>query len=568
MKLIAKSFNVFSNKEKKTLITIFLVSVFCAILEFLSIGLLAPTLYFIFDSTNSQFKFLNYDFQNLKVENIVYFFFLTILLKNITLIFFNRYLIKFSEYLRLNFASKLFNSYLSMSFLEYTKKNSAIMVRNLFDDVLGFSSFLFSSILILTDMLIFLAIIIFLSIYDFQTTFYGLFLIMIIGLGFYFLFNKKLKYWGIEKQNYTGKFLKTTIQSLNSLKEIKIYNKEKFVYESFFHNHKRAVDLNFLSRFISMLPRFIFEMSAVIAIVIIFFFTKNLNLENQEIIVFLGVYGYSFYRLLPTANKLITNFSNIKYRTASTNKVIDEINLAQQFDYNKKLQKDKINLNKLENLSLENLSFKYPNSKQILKNLNFEIKKNQIIGIFGDSGSGKSTLINILLGLIQPDEGKIRINGNNLNLENNTLFGTIGCVFQSIDLWDDTIKNNIALGVSQKELNTEKLLSAIEKSRLDKFVKSLPNGLDTIIGERGAKLSGGQKQRLGLARALYYRPKILILDEATNSLDKNVETDILDDVTNLKKDNLSLIIVSHDTDLLKKYADLMFELKQGNLKKI
>jgi ABC-type bacteriocin/lantibiotic exporter with double-glycine peptidase domain len=218
-----------------------------------------------------------------------------------------------------------------------------------------------------------------------------------------------------------------------------------------------------------------------------------------------------------------------------------------------------------DNIILNNISFAYQenNEKLIFKNLNLKIEKKKIIGIFGHSGSGKSTFVDILSGLLVPTSGSILIDGKNIGKNDKLLRSIFAYVPQTVYILDDTIKNNIVFGQNYNEIDIKRLNNAIQLSQLEYFVEKLANGIDTIVGERGAAISGGQIQRIGIARALYHKAEVLIFDESTNALDSNTENKIMEEIKQLKKIK-TIIIVSHNIKILE-ICDEIYELKDKTL---
>ena len=229
------------------------------------------------------------------------------------------------------------------------------------------------------------------------------------------------------------------------------------------------------------------------------------------------------------------------------------------------MQSNKEILN-IDLINIENLSFSYGFKNSLLiDNINFKIKKNSFVGLIGKSGSGKSTLLNIIVGLLKPDKGAVYYN-NNINIYNNLKYfhKKISYVSQEINIIDDTIKNNIAFGVDKDEIDKDKLLKAIEDAKLTSFIKTLNEGIETILGDRGARISGGQKQRIGIARALYFNPDLIIFDEATSALDSSTEKEIIDSIFKLKGKK-TIIFATHKITLLEK-CDSIVEILDNKLK--
>jgi len=220
-----------------------------------------------------------------------------------------------------------------------------------------------------------------------------------------------------------------------------------------------------------------------------------------------------------------------------------------------------------QNIIFDNVTFKYVEGDvEVLKDINFKITKGNMVGIVGESGAGKSTIINLLLGLLSPTNGKVLVDNIDIKKDIKTWQKQIGYVPQNIYLTDDSLTNNIALGISQEDIKMDYVRECIAAINLEKLIEQLPQGLDTLVGERGARISGGQLQRLGLARALYNNPEVLVLDEATSSLDIKTEEKIMKTIKNLQGLK-TIIIISHRMSTLK-YCDHLFNISNGKLKEV
>jgi ABC-type multidrug transport system fused ATPase/permease subunit len=315
----------------------------------------------------------------------------------------------------------------------------------------------------------------------------------------------------------------------------------------------------------NQLPRLFLEFFAIVGIVIFIFFLLFKDENNDYIVSTIGVFVAATFRLIPSVNRVLNAFQNIKFYTPSIDLIYNEISLIN------KSTKTLISDDKFEfksKIELKNIYFKYLKNQPEwnLEKINLTIKKGQFIGIQGISGSGKSTLIDLLVGLNKPDKGQFYIDGNSRLLSNSNWRKQIGYVSQNIILVDDTIIQNIALGKNISQIDKEGINLVIEKSGLKGFIASLKDGLDTVVGERGVQLSGGQRQRIGIARSLYQNPKILLLDEATSALDKKTEIKIMSSIEKLKED-ITIIIVAHRLSTLKQ-CDSIYEINNQKLKKV
>ena len=386
---------------------------------------------------------------------------------------------------------------------------------------------------------------------------------------FYFLTKKKLSLGGEKIQFFLGKVMKTITEGFGAIKEIKILNKEIFIESLFKINFEKLESYNAVNYIISSSPRLFLEITSIfifIIIILIFIYTqKSLTL----LLPVLSLLGISTIRLLPVFNSISMNLSQIKALMPSLDLVNNEL------DYFKLISKDSSNKDLKEELSFNKsinfnkVFFQYPGSDKLtISDLNLKIKSGSKIGIIGKSGSGKSTFVDLLLGLLEPKTGEILVDNKNISKNLYQWRNLIGYVPQDIYLLDDTIKNNIALGVSENDLNYNLLEQAIKLSELSDLIKDLPLGIDTEVGNRGVRLSGGQKQRLGIARALYKNPAVLILDESTNSLDFENERKIINNIM-LLDGRKTIIIISHRHEIIKNLDNIfIFDkgvlLSQGN----
>jgi ATP-binding cassette subfamily B protein len=273
-------------------------------------------------------------------------------------------------------------------------------------------------------------------------------------------------------------------------------------------------------------------------------------------------------RIIPSVNRIITSLQNIKYFDASLDSLLTDLEPTNL----KLVAINKINEsnNKIDfqkEIRFNNVFFNYSKlDKPVLENASLTIKKNEFVGIIGETGTGKSTLVDLLIGLLSPSKGTITVDGKNINNNLESWKEKLGYVQQNTYLLDESIKNNVAFGYKENQFDIAKIENSIEKAQLIKFVNNLKNGLDSYVGEHGVKISGGEKQRIAIARALYNDPDILILDEATSSLDLDTEAKILETLVKFKK-NKTMIFITHRTSSLG-YCDRVFKIENNEIKEI
>ena len=362
--------------------------------------------------------------------------------------------------------------------------------------------------------------------------------------------------------------LKLMSEGFGGIKDVLLLGRQALFNKSFFkasNNFARAAGS---SQVLSMGPRYIMELVAFSSVILlVIFLLLNYQGDIGKILPVITIYALAGFKLLPAFQQIYYSLTTIRVNIHAFHLLQEDLEisdadyLANQFTQN--FDDNVIDFKK--NIVLQNIKFKYPSVySNALNNINLEIPANHVIGIVGSSGSGKSTLIDILLGLIPPNEGKILIDGNEINSHNIKHWqNLIGFVPQSIFLADSTIKENIAFGLPEDEIDNEKVANAIDMSHLREFVDSLDNGINTVVGERGVQLSGGQRQRIGIARALYQNASVLILDEATSSLDGISEMLIMNAINDFfgKK---TIVIIAHRLSTIKN-CNTIYILENGKI---
>ena len=313
-------------------------------------------------------------------------------------------------------------------------------------------------------------------------TFLALIYFVLINFSYFYVTKKFLYSWGQQRQYYEGLRFKNLIQTFNGIKEIKLNSSENEFTEMYFNHSKKSITLDGKSNFINALPRLMFEIFSIVVFVIFIYVIILSQKPLLEFVPIMGVFAFSAFKLLPSSNKILNCFQLIRYHLPSFYIVKDELNLSSKnSDF---INSKSITFNK--DINFQNISISYDNNL-ILENLNFQINKNEFIGIIGQSGSGKSTLINLLLGLIKPDHGDIKSDGVSIYNSEKNWQQKISFIPQEIFLFDDSIKKNVAFTTNEKFIDENRVLESIKKANLSTFVENLNNGINTTVGERGLK---------------------------------------------------------------------------------
>jgi ABC-type multidrug transport system fused ATPase/permease subunit len=397
------------------------------------------------------------------------------------------------------------------------------------------------------------------------------FLLLLIFIFFYLLIqNKNIK--NTSSRIHTLEVYKISLiqQIFRSIRDfklsvfqkdfIKVFDKISLNLSSF--NRKY---LNFLA-----IPKLILETFVVLIFVIIFLFLLYLEKSKSEILTIMGIYTLCFFRLMPIVSSFLRNSQDLKFFSVSINQLLiiqTEIKNNLNINVINNHSKIKLKKNKFINFSkiiFKNVNFSYDDKNVIFKNLNFEIKIGEKIGILGKSGTGKTTFVDLLVGLLNPQSGTVNYDKADIKYNFNSIRGNIGYVTQNVFLSENTIVDNIAFGEKKNKINFSKINNLVKALDLSDFINSQEKKLYTLVGEGGAKLSGGQRQRLGIARALYRNPRLVIFDEATSALDSKTEETIMKNLNSIYFKNTTLVMISHRAQTLK-YCDKLFSLKNFKL---
>lgn len=546
------------------LILIFLL-IFASLFEIIGLGSIPILLGSILNQDfifQFDINFLNNFFQNKSQKNqvviISLFVVLFFLFKNLFLTFVIYFQGQLGKRITIYFSKKLFNFYINQDYLFLIKKNSSVLIRILSFDLGHTIIHILQLLNLLRDSLILIAIFFLLLVSNPSVTFYLFIFFFSILVIFYLLNKKNLFTRGKIIQKLSSEMIRVISETINIFKELKIYNIEKQQQDVF---SKKVIvsEINkFRNYFIQQLPRIFLELAAICLIIfVILYYTIN-DKNFIELLPFLSLIVLISLRLIPIFNGLATSLSTLRTTKPAFDLVIKELENA---NINPKKAENTNYIDFKNKIVLKNVSFRYPNSeKLILNNFNLEINNGDKLGIIGESGSGKTTLVNIIMGLLKISNGSIIIDDKKLNNNSYNYIKNLGYVPQEICLIEDTISKNIALGVAEKEISRENLIRASSSAQILNFISSLNEKFETKIKEKGNNFSAGQKQRLGVARALYKSPNIIVLDESTSSLDSITESQFIDDIFELNKDK-TIIFISHKSSALKK-CNKIFDLKK------
>lgn len=539
---------VLNKKEKYWLIFITFFMIISAFLEMLGVSFILPILSILLSDQGQNIlsnknelinNFLDF-FHNKGLMFSLVILFLLYFAKNLTLFVIGLLKFKFLEDVTVRISNNIFTTYIKKSFLYHTDQNSSRMYYNSAENVDIFTDTLESLITIATDFILILFLVLLLFFIEPTGLSISIFSLGIITFTIHKFIKVRVISLGKRKEIFQNQRIKSLLQGFQAIKDIKVFKKSSYFLRNFFNPNYQRSKIRKTERLYNSIPRLVLELFFIIVLLGLIILLKSQGKSNLDILVVLGFFGVAFIRLLPSVSRCLGSLQLYNFGKKSLNNIYEELILNKEDNNSLDIPKNNISKNlKNNSIVFENTSFKYKNKKDIITNLNLSIKEKEFIGITGDSGSGKSTLGNLILGLIEPTSGNIKIN-----------FSKITFVPQSVFLIDDTLSKNIAFGIEDNKIDHEHLNECIIKSELKNFIEKLPDGLDTVVGERGVKISGGELQRIGIARALYPKPEIIIFDEATNSLDVETEEKIVKIMRELNN-SITILFISHNLSGLK-----------------
>ncbi len=569
MNFFSKSIQILDSKLIRLSVILLLMMIISMVLETLSISLIIPVLSILLDDNLLSKYQITKDiliyFNNpsredliIGVMGIIVFVFLT---KAAYLVLFNWRQAKFIYYIQTFVSKKLFSGYIFQPYSFHTKRNSSSLIRNIVTEVNTLTSCYTALIILITEILVFIGIGTLLVMYEPIGSLITILIFSLSGTTFYLLFRNKIALWGNLRQGFDEKKIQYIQEGLGGIKESKIYGKELNFISQFFNQIVGSSEMGKRINFLSTFPRLFLELLIISAMsIFVIYLVTNLT-PPENIIATLGLFAVAAFRLLPSVSKIIGSVQLLRYNSPVINLIHKELKILDETSQRNKYF-DTLNFSK--EIVLENVKFNYNKNERVLDDINLIVNKGEKIGLIGETGSGKSTLIDLILGLIEPLNGSINVDGVNINKNIQGWQRNIGYVPQTIFLSDDTLRNNIAFGIKEDEIDESRVSEALASSQLDTFVSSLEDGVNTKVGERGVRLSGGQRQRIGIARALYNNPNLLVFDEATSSLDYETENEIISTINILK--NKTIIIIAHRLNTLK-HCNAIYELSLGRLQK-
>ena len=563
-----KMISVFDKKQKIQLLFLMIGILISALLELVGVTIILPFINIVInpdiifksEKFNFVYELLRFRDKNEMLIFIAVCIMLTYIIKNAYLIYLSNSQFKFSYDNQRKLAYHIANIYMAQDYLFHTKHNRSELMRDINNDTSMFFRVVLCSLQVVTDVCVCIVLLAFLVITDKTITIGMAFLMGGFVLFYIRFFKNKIKIYGECTRKKQADMSQSLLQSLGGIKEIKIQNKEKYFVTKFDDAYKDYTEYLRKNNLLAVIPKPLVETLCISGIMLIVSFKLFRGTNVKYFAPTLTAFAVAAFRMLPSFNRITANLNAIIFGKPSIDAVY---NTMQEISNMKEMEMSPVESEDIafkHCIKVQDVTFKYPSvENSVLENISLEIPKNKSVAFIGPSGAGKTTLADIILGVLQPTDGKILIDEIDITNRISGWQRKLGYIPQSIYLFDDTIRRNVAMGLPDDQIDEERVWQAIRSAQLEEHVLKMDNGLDTFIGENGMRLSGGQRQRIGIARALYNNPDVLILDEATSALDNDTEAAVMDAINNLAGTK-TLIIIAHRLSTIEK-CDIVFEIK-------
>lgn len=573
---IIKKLKYILDKKQKKHITILGVMIFIGgLLEMLGVSALLPVVWMILDPESVQkIEFLGWAMDWLRIDNVQTF---TVVLLALLIAFYfvkSAYLLivvreqnRFIATNRNILISRVLREFLNRPYEFYLDADIPTVFRLTDNDIPNVFNMLMAMISLASEVVVFVFLCSFLVVTDWKMTAFLVVVLGVLSLLLVKVMKPKLGALGKKNQSIQSRIAKWRIQAIYGIKDVKVLHRESFFADNYENTGKVGAVCARRYAVMNNIPRLLIEtmfMSSIICYIIIYLLSGN---DMTALVPVLTAFAMAAMRLLPCITRINTYLTEIPYHKPCLDYLYENLNInaitAKSNPTLKPVNAD-ATMELKEEILLDNIVYAYPNTdKLIFDHAQMKVPYGKTVGIMGASGAGKSTIVDILLGLLKIQEGKITCDGVNIFDNYPAWLAQIGYIPQSIYLVDEPIRNNIAFGIADDEIEDDRIWQVLEEAQLKEFVQGLPDGLDTTIGERGVRLSGGQRQRLGIARALYHNPEILVFDEATSALDNETEQAVMEAINSFHGKK-TMVIIAHRLNTIEN-CDIIYKVEGGKI---
>lgn len=571
--MIRKVNYILNKKQKLHLVILFLIISIGTFLELLGVTAIMPFVQAVVSPEQiMSITYLSWIYNTLKLTSersllilMAFFLIIVYVVKNIYLSLMYNIQFRFVANNQRRLACKMMACYLNQTYEFHLLKNSSELIRNIANDATMFYAAILAYLQLFTELSVCAVLSCYLLIKDKTMTIGVVLTFAVFAVIYIRVIKKRLWAMGVSNRENQVLMMKWIQQAFGGIKELKVLGREQFFLDRYDESYEKFAETGRKNQLWSVMPRTLMEALCISGLMLVVIFKLYRGVYLEYFIPTLSVFAVAAFRMLPSFGRIAQYINNISYNSVAVNAVYEELKEIDDL-----LQSRKQEMNDIENMRYEkgifvkNLSYRYPNvDRCVLDDITYQIPKNKSVAIVGTSGAGKTTMADILLGILDPTEGVVLADDKNIHKNKHGWNKMVGYIPQTIYLMDDTLRNNIAFGLEEKEIDDKKIWQVIEDAQLKEFVSELEDGIYTKVGERGVRLSGGQRQRIGIARALYNEPQILVLDEATSALDNDTESAVMEAIERLAGKK-TIIIIAHRLSTIEN-CDLVFRVENGKV---
>ncbi|MBE6927323.1 MAG: ABC transporter ATP-binding protein [Ruminococcaceae bacterium] len=579
MRMIKMLMYIFTPKQRWQFFGIFLLQLIGTFLDFFGISLILPFVNVLINPDAMLNAWWGRAIADLigSTEGEDILLFLTILMiviyfiKNAYQLFMTRLQTKFNYNNHIRMGTRMISCYMHKPYTYHLQRNTAEIIRNINHDVNSAFSAIGTLFGLVSDILIISSLVVYLFVVDPIMTVAISLALALCSVIYFLLVRKKLRTFGLDSREISAKMIKAIYQSMGGIKEVKIMGREQYFSDVYKNAGEELLVRKCQVAIISSIPSRLMEtlcMGGIMAVVAVKIVAGH---DLTTLVADLSAFAVAAIRLMPRANGINNIIGGLTVVMPSLEALYDELKDSERLEREraeeiarKRAERKFVDPGRENDIFVKNITFTYPEKENpVLKDVSLSIHRGTSVGIIGTTGAGKTTLIDLILGILKPEKGTICYGTMDIHEDYSEWQKHIGYIPQSIYLTDDTIRRNVALGIEEDKIDDEAVWRALQNAQIADFVRTLEDGLDTVVGERGVRISGGQRQRIGIARALYHDPEILFFDEATSSLDNETEAAVMESIRGLSGDK-TMIIVAHRLSTIE-HCDTIFRVEDSGV---
>lgn len=579
MDLLKKINYIFDRKQKGQLVLLAVLILIGGVVETLGVSMMIPVISVIlkpeslhrqiekFPAIKSIIEGLGLDSDLKLASALLLILIFLFVFKNLYLLFLVYKQNTFISRARNDMISRVMREFLNRPYEDYLGADIPTVFRITDSDIPKTFTLMLSILSLTTELVVSICLGVVLLFVNWQMTALILLVLIILTLIITRILKPRLNVIGRKNQETQSRIAKWRLQAIYGLKDVKVLNRQDFFIRNYYEQGKIGADIDRNYIVMNNIPRLLIETVFIAVVLLYVLFYLLSGGDATALLPQITAFGMAAIRIMPSANRINTHLTQIAYNQYSLDFVYNNLTESMKTDKAMRAERAAIAgpaLHLEKEIQMKDIVFAYPDSDvNIFSGANMTIKKGQSVGLMGPSGAGKSTIVDILLGLLHVKSGDILCDGSNIFSNYESWLAQIGYIPQSIYLVDESIRENIAFGIDADEIDDDRIWEVMEEAQLADFVRSLPEGLDTKIGDRGVRLSGGQRQRIGIARALYHNPEILVFDEATSALDNETEAAVMEAINSFHG-RKTMVIIAHRLNTIEN-CDVIYEVKDQTI---